>query len=149
MGEVMFYHLERQSLEDALPMLLDKCLKRGWTAVVEVPDPERLAHLDRHLWVFRDDSFLPHASEVDDPGTHQPVWLTTGEGNPSRAAVRILAGGAPVREPGRYQRTLVLFNSDDTEALADARATWKRLKTEGVPITYWQQNARGGWEKKA
>ena len=32
MSEVLFYHLERQTLEQALPLLLSATLQRGWKA---------------------------------------------------------------------------------------------------------------------
>ena len=42
MTEVLFYHLERQPLERVLPNLLERTLERGWRAVVQCGDPERL-----------------------------------------------------------------------------------------------------------
>ena len=65
MAELWFYHLERSELERALPPLLEKCLQRGWRALVRC----RLARarvmdaLDASLWTFRDDSFVPHAKD--------------------------------------------------------------------------------------
>ena len=34
MTEVLFYHLQKQGLEEALPGLLERTLERGWRAVV-------------------------------------------------------------------------------------------------------------------
>lgn len=147
--EVMFYHLEHQGLEDVLPVLLEKTLARGWKAVVELPDAARLEALDRHLWVFREDSFLPHASEREDSGEMQPVWLTTGRTNPNGATVRFLAGGAEPADVADYRRVILLFSSDDQAAIALARQHWKPLKAAGHDCTYWQQTVAGGWTKKA
>lgn len=146
--EVMFYHLERQTLEDVLPVLLEKTLARGWKAVVEVPDRERLEALDRHLWTFRDDSFLPHASERDDPGTRQPIWLTSGQTNPNGAEIRFLTHQADPHEVETYRRVVLMFSADDAEAVRHARAQWKPLKAAGHACTYWQQTGAGGWEQK-
>jgi DNA polymerase-3 subunit chi len=33
--------------------------------------------------------------------------------------------------------------------VAHARERWKAEKAAGHAVTYWQQNSRGGWEKKA
>jgi len=148
MAEVMFYHLERGSLEDVLPVLLEKTLARGWRAVVEVPDAGLLDALDRHLWTYRDDSFLPHASERDDDGTRQPVWLTTGPGNPGSAAVRFLAQRAEPRDVEAYDRVVILFSADDPDAVSHARKHWRPLKEAGHTCTYWQQTREGRWERK-
>ena len=146
--EVMFYHLERQTLEDVLPILLEKTLSRGWRAVVEVPDSERLEALDRHLRTFRDDSFLPHASERDDPGQRQPIWLTSGRTNPNGAEIRFLTHRADPSDVETYRRVVLLFSADDAEAVRHARGQWKPLKAAGHACTYWQQTGSGGWEQK-
>src|SRR4029079_4217364 len=58
--EVLFYHLEQQTLEKVLPTLVEKTLKRGWRAVVQAGSHERLAAIDLALWTFKEDSFLAH-----------------------------------------------------------------------------------------
>ena len=62
MTEVLFYHLQDMSLENVLPPLLEKSLERGWRVVVQSTSEERADALDAHLWTYRDDSFLPHAT---------------------------------------------------------------------------------------
>jgi DNA polymerase III subunit chi len=57
MAELWFYHLERTELERALPPLLEKCLERGWRALIRGGSPERLDALDATLWTYRDESF--------------------------------------------------------------------------------------------
>ncbi len=59
MTEILFYHLTESKLEDALPPLLDKSIERGWRWSCRRSDAERRDALDTHLWVYRDDSFLP------------------------------------------------------------------------------------------
>ena len=145
--EVLFYHLERRSLEQVLPDLLEKCLERGWRSVVQVSSEERRDALDAHLWTYRDESFLPHGTVKDGNGADQPVWLTTGPDNPNGATVRFLAEGAEVPESG-YDRVVVLFDGNDAEAVAGARALWAAAKARGDDITYWQQGETGRWERK-
>lgn len=60
--EILFYHLERQSLESALPLLVEKSLERGWRVVVRAGSAERLDAIDTALWTYREDSFLPHGA---------------------------------------------------------------------------------------
>ena len=61
--EVLFYHLTESKLDDALPMLVEKSMERGWRVAVEFTDPERRDEFDVHLWTYRDDSFLPHGTD--------------------------------------------------------------------------------------
>ena len=81
MTEVLFYHLERASLESVLPGLLEKTLEREQRAVVRAASTERVEALDARLWTYRDESFLPHAAAGD--GARQPVWLTAGDDAPN------------------------------------------------------------------
>ena len=39
--EVYFYHLERRTLEEVLPTLLERSLERGWRAAVQATSEER------------------------------------------------------------------------------------------------------------
>lgn len=149
MAEVLFYHLERQPLEQVLPTLLEKSLERGWKAVVQAGGDERLDALDLALWTYREDSFLPHGTRRDGPPERQPVFLTTGPENPNAASVRFLVDGADAETFDGHARYVYLFDGNDAEALARARAAWKRAKAAGCEVTYWQQSDTGRFERKA
>jgi DNA polymerase-3 subunit chi len=150
MTEILFYHLQRQPLEAVLPTLLERSLARGWRAVVRATSDERLAALDDHLWTFSDESFLPHGPDREPDAAEQPVVLTLADRNPNGAAVLFLVEGAPVPEDAvGWQRLVLLFDGNDEDAVTAARAQWKTVKTAGFDATYWQQDPRGRWEKKA
>jgi len=147
--EVLFYHLERASLETVLPGLLERSLERGWRAVVQAGSQERLAALDTALWTYRDDSFLPHATAAEGRPERQPVFLTTEDDNPNAARIRFFVDGAEAGELSGYDRAVFLFDGRDEAAVAQARMQWSAVKEAGHEVTYWQQNEAGRWEKKA
>jgi DNA polymerase-3 subunit chi len=152
MTEIWFYHLQRRSLDDVLPGLLERALQRGWRAVVQGASEERVAALDEHLWTYSDESFLPHGSAREGDPEMQPIFLTVGPENPNRATVRFLIEGAEVapileRNDG-YERLMLLFDGNDADALAAARAQWAELKGCGHVLSYWQQTEDGRWEKR-
>ncbi len=145
--EVWFYHLERTGLDQALPELLDKTLKRGWRAIVRSPAAERITHLDSWLWSYRDDSFLPHAPAEDPTAERQPILLATGRDNSNGADVLFLVDGAEPGDLAGYRRCVVLFDGTDEGQLKIARGQWEQAKAEGLPASYWKQQRRG-WEKQ-
>jgi DNA polymerase III subunit chi len=150
MGEFHFYHLQRQPLEAVLPVLVAKSRERGWRVAIEVPAQERMAALDDHLWTFSEESFLAHCTDREPDAAQQPVVLTTGPGNPNGAAIRFLVAGAGARvEADGYERVVLLFDGNDGDALAAARQDWRLIKAAGRAATYWQQDERGRWHKKA
>ena len=110
---------------------------------------ERLEALDAHLWTYRDDAFLPHATWREPDAAVQPVLLTLTDSNPNDASVRFLIDGAPVpADAEAYQRIVLLFDDEDDDAVARARACWSEAKAKGFETAYWQADARGRWAKK-
>ena len=148
MAEVWFYHLERTSLDQALPELLEKTLAKGWRAVVRSGSRDRLEHLDGWLWSWRDDSFLPHGLADEPEAERQPVVLTAAAGNPNGAQALFLIDGAEAGPLDGYERCVVLFDDADEAAKSSARERWAALRKEGAAVSYWKQTARGGWEKQ-
>lgn len=147
MSDVMFYHLTEHTLERALPILLEKCRERDWKVVIQAGSEMRVKSLDSHLWVYRDDSFLPHGMEGD--AADHTIWLTTDTDNPIEAEVRFLVDGAEPGDLSTYIRAIYMFDGHDNDAVLQARARWKVEKEAGHELTYWQQGMNGGWEKKA
>lgn len=149
MTEIRFYHLTQRALEDVLPVMLERTLARdGKHAVVVAGSPERVAHLDAHLWTYNDRSFLPHGSKADGFAERQPVWLTDTDENPNGAKVLFLTDGAAA-DIGGYDLVCELFDGRDEAAVATARQRWRDHSAAGHELTYWQQTDNGGWEKKA
>ena len=126
MIDVWFYHLERQSLEQVLPVLLDRALQRQWRVVVQACDAERVAALDELLWTWSDEAFLAHGTAGDGDPDLQPIWLTTESDDPIGADMRVFVDGAAAHdvlaEAGVVprQRAVVMFDGRDPEALAGA-----------------------------
>lgn len=150
MTEVLFYHLQGQKLEGVLTPLLEKSLERGWKVAVQGATPERLDALDAHLWTYRDDGFLPHGTWREAEAAEQPVLLTVSDDNQNAADVRFLIEGALVPPDAEsYQRLVLVFDGDDEDATAAARAQWADAKARGFTATYWQADAQGRWVKKA
>jgi DNA polymerase-3 subunit chi len=149
MTEVLFYHLQNMSLESGLPPLLEKSLERGWRVVVQSTSQERTDALDAHLWTYRDDSFLPHATWRSGDLADQPIVLAVEEGNPNGANVRFLIDNAdlPADSEG-YERMVLVFNGDDADSLAAARSAWTACKSRGFDVTYWQADERGRWQRR-
>jgi DNA polymerase III subunit chi len=147
--EVYFYHLEQRTLEQVLPNLLERSLKRGWRAAVQAASEERVEALNTLLWTYREESFLPHGTARDGSPEAHPIYLTTEEGNPNGAAVRFLVDGAELEDASPYARVVYVFDGRDADAVARARAAWQAAKAEGYDVSYWQQDGDGRWQQKA
>jgi len=146
--EIRYYHLEQASLEAALPVMLERCLERGWRAIVRARSTERVEQLADHLWTYAERGFLPHGSAADGHAAQQPIWLTDQEENPNGASVLFLTDGAESSSLEGFELVCRIFDGRDQEAVTAARAAWKREMEGGRHLTYWKQTARG-WERAA
>lgn len=149
MAEVLFYHLMHMPLERVLPDLLERSLQRGWRAVVQIGNEERVEALTNTLWTYKDESFLPHGTREDGPPEAQPVFLTHTDENPNGAHVLFLVDGAEPGDLSPYERVVLMFDGNDQKAVTRARTHWQQVKTGGHDATYWQQSDAGKWEKRA
>lgn len=149
MTEVLFYHLERQPLENVLPRMLQTSLERGWRVVVQTGSQERAEALSSLLWTVDEDGFLPHGTEADGFADLQPIWLTASDDNPNAANVRFYVDGSLVGSVDGLLRAIIMFDGTEPDSLDRARADWKRLRAAGHEISYWQQNEQGRWVNRA
>lgn len=149
MADIGFYHLQRSPLDRALPKLLEKIMGTGKRAVVVAGSEERVEALAAALWTYEQGSFLPHGTRRDGNAADQPIWLTDMDENPNDARFVIMVDGAQVADLDAYERCLEMFEGNDDEAVAMARARWKTYRDAGHSIKYFQQTDSGGWEQKA
>lgn len=149
MSEVWFYHLLAKPLEQALPSLVEKSRARGWKVVVRIGSAERMAALDEALWTFDEESFLAHGTSAEPDPETQPVLLTLEDERPNGAEVLFLVDNAPLPAEWPFARVVMMFDGNDNDAVAAARAAWKTARGLGHEVTYWQQDDGGRWVKRA
>src|SRR4051812_4334495 len=121
MAETLFYHLERRTLEDVLPGVLERTRERDWRALVRVGSAERMEMLDTHLWTYSEQNFLAHGTAADGYPSRQPIYLTTEDENPNSAQVLFLVAGAQIADWGSgslsgFARIVLMFDGREAEA---------------------------------
>jgi len=146
--EIRFYHLERSTLETALPTMLERVLDRGQRALVLLGTKERADALNMHLWTYRPEKFLPHGTAEDGFVDRQPILLATDDANPNDAEVVFLADGATAQGLERFKLCVELFDGGNEQSLAAARQRWRDYKAAGHALTYWRQTDQG-WKQEA
>ena len=146
-AEIWFYHLESASVEETLPPLIEKCLDRGWRALVLSPSAERLQALDSHLWTWKPNSWLPHHSPGSQEGHVAPIQLGDSQGEARAAEAVFLLDGANWGPLDGVSRVFVLFDGRDPDNVTHARQQWRVAKETGLLPTYWRQGEDGRWAK--
>ena len=147
--EIWFYHLERSTLDQVLPGLLEKTRERGWKALVRASDERLLDDIDERLWTYRDDSFLAHGRATGPDAARQPILLSTEAENPNGAQALFILDQSELGDTKGFDRCFIIFDGRDEAAVSAARVRWKTLKNAGANLAYWKQSPEGRWEKAA
>lgn len=145
--EIRFYHLQSQTLEQALPLLLTKAINKG--NIIIKTHKSCVERLNEHLWSYRPDSFLPHGTAKDGNSEQQPIYITDQDENPNQAKILILTHASTTENYSDYDLCCEMLNGQNSEEVQAGRSRWKEYKEQGFNISYWQQTETGGWDQKA
>ena len=145
--QVDFYHLVASPLERVLPKIAEKVVGGGGRLVVVADSETQRAGVDRLLWTFAPESFLPHALTGGEGNADQPILISADLAAPNGARNVALIDGVWREGALEFDRALHFF---DGETLAAARLAWKGLADrEGVERRYWKQDDAGRWAQAA
>jgi DNA polymerase-3 subunit chi len=145
--KVDFYHLTASPLERVLPRIAERILVEGGRLLVVEADPARRAALDKTLWSYAPDSFLPHGVAGGEHDGRQPVLIAPDATAANQARNVALADGEWRDDALAFDRAFHFFDDD---RIGHARAAWKALATrDGIERRYWKQSDSGRWEQAA
>lgn len=145
--QVDFYHLVASPLERLLPRIAEKVVEGGGRLVVVAVNEAQRAGIDRLLWTYTPDSFLPHAQAGGETDADQPILISADITAPNGARNVALIDGVWRDEALTFDRA---FHCFDGESVAAARLAWKALADrDGVERRYWKQADGGRWEQAA
>ncbi|MDE2400691.1 MAG: DNA polymerase III subunit chi [Burkholderiales bacterium] len=140
MNTVEFHHGTSDKLAYAC-RLLRKAYRTGARLVV-TGDAATLKALDRQLWVFDDQEFVPHvlATPGQDVPTRlhdTPVWLAPHGADappaPGERSILVNLGPEMPDHPERYQRLFEIVSSAPHDRQL-GRQRWKRYEALGLHI---------------
>ena len=154
--EHWFYHLQQSTLEAVLPDILEKTRAKNWRVLLKIGpcldegagEPEtEMARLDKFLWTYKQDAFLPHGRDDEPLAEHQPILLTTVCEKTQGVDAVILVGGAEMQDVSGVQRCITILDGRNEQDKAVARKRWKQAGDAGLSTAYWQQDDHGRWIK--
>ncbi|KQT32446.1 DNA polymerase III subunit chi [Sphingomonas sp. Leaf412] len=145
--QVDFYHLTAMPLERALPRIAERVVAGGGRLLIVAEEEAQRVALDRLLWTYAADGFLPHAQIGGADDARQPVLIAPDVNAANRARNVALADGIWRDDALDFDRAFHFF---DEGRIREARAAWKSLADrDGVERRYWKQNEAGRWEQAA
>ena len=147
--QVDFYHLT-SPLDRVLPRIAERVVQTGGRLLIVAEPEEQRVALDRLLWSYAPESFLPHAQAGSNDDSAQPILIADEihESAPANAPRNVAV------VDGRWRDLILTFDRGfhlfDDEAIQEARLAWKALADrDGVERRYWKQAESGKWEQAA
>ena len=137
-----FYHLTAKPLEQVLPSICEKLLAGGERLLVVAGERQSDA-LDRLLWTYAPESFLPHGRAGASREADQSILVGSDPAAANGARNIAIADGEWRDAALGFDRIFYFF---DGATIDGARAAWKSLKErEGAERHYWKQDESGRW----
>ncbi len=124
--------------------LLRKAVRQG-ARVAVTGSPTTLVELDRALWVFEADEFLPHAivdasASISTAQRRAPVWLVADASDGAEMPVLVNLGSEVAAGFEAYQRLIEIVSADETDREA-GRARWRQYQSRGCTPTKHEATA--------
>ena len=147
--EINFYHLTKYNLEQALPQLVQKIYEHDKRGLILAKDKPQAKNIDKILWVYDADSFLPHGISDEEHKEDFPILISLDKENYNKATMLVKFENQEIDYLQNFEKVLYIFDGKSDEAVNEARGAWKNYSAnENFKLTYWQQNEAGKWDNK-
>ena len=134
MTRIDFYQLnaDNQRADRVACQLCQKAYENAQTTLLLTENAEQTAQIDKLLWVFSDDSFVPHDTEHDD-GFRTPVLiLDTAPEDCERQLLINLSNRIPDNY-AQYERIIELVTEENRQ---QARKHYSFYRERGYPLNH-------------
>ena len=148
--ELNFYHVMSGNLVPSVVKLLEKVYDSGKKSVFFSPIEERVKIVDKTLWTFSKNAFIPHGDKSLGFSELQSVYLTSEIENPNHATVLVVTDSFDyegwIKDSKNQNFERVIFVFEDENSAKTAQSMFEDLKNRRENVKYWKQS-QNGWEK--
>ena len=143
--ELSFYHVIDGNLVPSTIKLLEKVYNSGKKCVFYSPIDERVKVIDKTLWTFSTNAFIPHGDKSLGFADQQPIYFSSELKNPNQAKVLVMTDGFDYQNyPGDFEKVIFVFEEKSQAEIAND--LFENLKKQKEDVNYWKQS-QVGWEK--
>lgn len=134
MTRIDFYQLnpDRHRTDRVVCQLCQKAYENQQKTLLLTQTPEQSAHLDKQLWVFSDDSFIPHDVDQTD-GFDTPILIHDVPPQDCERQLLINLSGNIPDNFAQFERIIELVTEDNK---LQARKHYSFYKERGYPLNH-------------
>ncbi|GHU21595.1 hypothetical protein FACS189472_14320 [Alphaproteobacteria bacterium] len=147
--EFVIYSTDTEKFQSVIIGLLEKVYSSEKKCIFFSPMEDRLKVIDKALWTFSTNAFIPHGDKKLGFCDKQPIYFTSVCENPNAATVLMMVDSFDYSSwNDNFEKIILVMNSSDknnsqldviNELQSDLQ---KKLKN----VRYWEQ-ASSGWTK--
>lgn len=144
--EFAIYQSVAGNLAGAAVKLLEKIFLSGSRAVFFSPITERVDIINKTLWTYSTNAFIPHGDKRMGFEEQQPIYFTDVFKNPNNASILVLVDTFDLtnKEYENFEKIMLIF--EDISKVDEIEKVYRSLKDNGKNVNYWKQSPKG-WEK--
>lgn len=140
--EINFYQTIDGNLVQSAIKLIEKIYKSAQRCVFFSPLEERVTAIDKSLWTFSTNSFIPHGDKNLGFKEQQPIYFTNECENPNNAIILIIMDSLDYKKyAAQFEKIILIFENKETSESAQ-KLFWD-LKKNQENVNYWQQSSEG------
>ncbi|MDR0555955.1 MAG: DNA polymerase III subunit chi [Holosporaceae bacterium] len=141
---VNFYHVAEGNLVSAIIRLLEKVYFSGQRCIFFSPLDDRVKTVDKTLWTYSTNAFVPHGDKNLGFSSKQPIYFTSGMENPNGATTLMLVDAFEHENFCLFDKVISVF--EEQQQAEQALLIWKDFEKKGANANYWLQTSKG-WEQ--
>jgi DNA polymerase-3 subunit chi len=142
MTQVDFYILKNAQIthnEQFACLLVEKAFKKGHKVHIHTTDNNQTARMDRLLWTYSDQSFLPHVTMDDELQQETPINISHNQDKASISDVLINLRSEVPSFYKQFNRVAELVPAD-ADAKQAARLRYREYQQQGCTVTSHEIN---------
>ncbi len=134
MTRIDFYQLDpqRHQADKVVCQLCQKAYEKQQKTLLLTQSPDQTSHLDRQLWVFNDESFVPHDTEQQDAFDTPILINNSSDSGDERQLLINLSENIPDNF-AQYERIIELVTEENKQ---QARQHYSFYKERGYPLNH-------------
>ncbi|MDC3067791.1 DNA polymerase III subunit chi [Paracoccaceae bacterium] len=142
--QVFFYNSsDRDRLRD-VSILIENLYLRNNRILVLSSDQETASILDNFLWIYKEESFVPHSMQPNENGFPTPVFITTNIDEFHRYQTLLSINGILIENQkwAGFKKIYYFFSENDINEKQNARLMWKNFSSQNLVCKYWTYKNR-------
>ena len=138
-----FYNSSQRDIIADIFWLTEKLYKSRNTILIFCKDYENVKIIGDFLWAYRDDGFIPHSLEKEDPVSVYPILITSKIDKDYKHNTLLALNGVLVEEKvcKNFSNVYYFFDNQENKEKENARIMWKNFVSQNVVCKYWVNKA--------